>query len=135
MIHKTFALVVCFWCLPQSVLYSQGNGKVSAVKRITNVSDSYPMASPDGKKIVFQSNRTGDWEIFVMNFDGSELNQLTHSMGFDGCPIWSPDGTKIAFASERDNDPEIYLMTSDGNNQTRLTNSIGDDSHPHWYPD
>lgn len=97
--------------------------------------DSYPMSSPDGTKICFQSNRTGDWEIYVMNTDGSNIRQLTHAAGFDGGPVWSPDGKKIVFPSERDGDPEIYIMNMDGSNQKRLTNTPGDDSHPHWYPD
>ncbi len=93
------------------------------------------MLSPDGSKIAFQSNRTGDWEIFVMNTDGTSLQQLTHSNGFDGGPVWSPDGKKIVFPSERDQDPEIYVMDADGSNQKRLTYTPGDDSHPHWFPD
>ena len=109
--------------------------KANAVKRITNVIDSYPNPSPDGTRIAFQSNRTGDWEIYVMNVDGSNLQQLTHSAGFDGAPIWSPDGNRIVFPSERDGDPEIYIMRANGADQSRLTNTPGDDSHPHWFPD
>lgn len=114
---------------------AQGKLTAMAIQRVTNVIDSYPMPSPDGSKIAFQSNRSGDMEIFVMNTDGSNLQQLTHSGGFDGGPIWSPDGKKIVFPSERDQDPEIYIMDADGTNQKRLTNTPGDDSHPHWFPD
>ncbi|MGZ5134563.1 MAG: hypothetical protein ACXWV6_15890 [Chitinophagaceae bacterium] len=116
-------------------LFGQVPGTLKGSKRITNVIDSYPMLSPDGKKICFQSNRTGDWEIFVMNADGSGLQQLTHTPGFDGGPVWSPDGKRIVFPSERDEDPEVYTMDADGSNQKRLTNSPGDDSHPHWFAD
>lgn len=120
--------------LVHSFLFSQ-TGNLKNTKRVTNVIDSYPMLSPDGQRICFQSNRTGDWEIFVMNIDGSNLQQLTHAPGFDGGPVWSPDGKKIVFPSERDNDPEIYIMDADGAHQKRLTNTPGDDSHPHWFPD
>jgi TolB protein len=116
-------------------LCTEAQTVVEKLKRLTNVIDSYPMPSPNGKKVAFQSNRTGDWEIFVMNLDGSDIRQLTHSSGFDGGPIWSPDGKKIVFPSERDHDPEIYIMDFDGANQKRLTNIPGDDSHPHWFPD
>lgn len=104
-------------------------------KRITNVIDSYPMFSPDGKKIAFESNRTGNFEIYTMNADGSNIQQLTYNTAFDGTPAWSPDGKQIVFASERDNDPEIYMMNADGSNQKRLTNIKGDDSHPKFTPD
>ncbi len=132
-------MIKLFLCLHLALLsaltFAQGSGTFKSSKRITNVIDSYPMLSPDGKKICFQSNRTGDSEIFVMNADGSNLQQLTNTAGFDGGPAWSPDGKKIVFPSERDGDPEIYIMDADGSNQERLTNTPGDDSHPHWYPD
>jgi len=135
-VHIKYCLLVLVLVLCQNTLVS-AQEKLSAIeiKRVTNVIDSYPMLSPDGSKIAFQSNRTGDAEIFVMNADGSNLQQLTQSRGFDGGPIWSPDGKKIVFPSERDQDPEIYIMDADGTNQKRLTNTPGDDSHPHWFPD
>ena len=86
-------------------------------KKFTNVIDSYPMFSPDGKKIVFESNRSGNFEIYTINTDGSDIKQLTHDTSFDGTPAWSPDGKSIVFASERDKDPEIYIMNADGSNQ------------------
>jgi TolB protein len=107
-------------------------------RRVTNVSDAYPVESPDGKKIVFQSNRTGNWEIFTMNSDGTELKQLTHEPAADNTPSWSPDGKRIVFVSERNGkeyDSEVYIMNADGGNQIRLTAQIGDDSHPKFTPD
>src|SRR5436305_10206918 len=89
-------------------------------KRLTNVIDSYPMFSPDGKKIAFESNRSGNFEIYTMDIDGAHIKQLTNDTAFDGTPAWSPDGKQIVFASERDSDPEIYIMNVDGSNQKRL---------------
>jgi TolB protein len=104
--------------------------------RVTNVKDAYPMLSPDGARVLFQSDRTGDWEIYTMKLDGSDLVRLTSSPGADATPIWSPDGRRIVFASERDaGDTEIYVMNADGSGQRRLTRQPGDDSHPHWSPD
>lgn len=107
-------------------------------KRITNVSDSYPVESPDGKRIAFQSNRTGNWEIYVMNSDGKNLRQLTQNSAADNSPCWSPDGKRILFVSDRDGkeyDSEIYIMNEDGSQQKRLTSQLGDDSHPKFTPD
>jgi Tol biopolymer transport system component len=104
-------------------------------KRLTNINDSYPMLSPDGTRILFKSDRTGNSEIYIIGVDGKGLRQLTNNNAPDNTPIWSPDGGKIVFASERDNDSEIYIMNADGSDQRRLTNQPGDDSHPHWSPD
>jgi TolB protein len=106
------------------------------IKRISGVVDAYPSLSPDGKKVLFQSNRTGVFEIFTMNPDGKELKQLTFDTVDNNSPSWSPDGRWIVFASGRDNDEsDIYIMDADGHNETRLTDTPGDDSHPHFSPD
>ena len=110
-------------------------GRILTAKRMTNVIDSYPMLSPDGKKIAFQSNRTGNREIFVMNFDGTALSQLTNNDWYDGTPVWSPDGHRIVFTSSPNGDTEIFVMNANGTEKRRLTNSPGDDSHPKWSPD
>jgi len=55
--------------------------------------------SPDGTKIAFMNNYDGDYEICVMNADGTGIKQLTKNSATDTYPSWSPDGTKIAFAS------------------------------------
>jgi TolB protein len=105
-------------------------------RRVTNVKDAYPMLSPGGSRLLFQSDRTGDWEIYTMKPDGTDLVRLTNSPGADATPIWSPDGKRIVFASERDaGDSEIYVMNADGSGVRRLTRTPGDDSHPHWSQD
>ena len=94
------------------------------------------MLSPDGSRLVFESNRSGNWDIYTMKPDGTELVRLTDNPAADVGPIWSPDGKRILFGSERDDgDPEVYVMNADGSNQLRLTRQPGDDSHPHWSPD
>ncbi len=110
--------------------------QLGTAKRVTNVQDAYPMLSPDGTRLVFESNRTGNWDIYSMKPDGTDLVRLTDNPAADVGPIWSPDGKHIVFGSERDaGDPEIYVMNVDGSNQRRLTRQPGDDSHPHWSPD
>ncbi len=94
--------------------------------RLTNNSPNYarPSWSAERNSIAFQSDRDGNWEIYVMNADGSNQTRLTNNPAVDEWPFWSPDGTKIAFDSDRDckNEiDEIYVMNTDGSNQTRLT--------------
>ena len=88
-----------------------------------------------GEKIAFASNRDGNFDIYVMNADGTNPIRLTNNGGFDEDPSFSPDGSKIAFVSDRDSgNAEIYVMNADGSNITRLTNS-GVDFEPSFSPD
>ncbi|HKO95920.1 MAG TPA: S8 family serine peptidase [Pyrinomonadaceae bacterium] len=99
-----------------SLAYSYG------YQRLTNsTGDSRPRYSANGAKIVFQSTRDGQPEIYVMNSDGSGQTRLTNNPAWDTAPAWSPDGTKILFTSLRDGPSALYLMNADGTNQTRLT--------------
>lgn len=92
--------------------------------RLTDLTgDTRPRYSPDGSKIVFQSTRNGQADIYVMNIDGTAQTRLTTNPAADTAPAWSPDGTKILFTSLRDGpmSPALYVMNADGSNQTRVT--------------
>ncbi len=97
-------------------------------------STSAPPPAEEGK-IAFYSNRDGDWEIFVMNADGTGVTQLTDNDGRDGFPAWSPNGNKIVFVSDRDGDDEIFVMNADGTGVTQLTDHDDEDWIPTWSPD
>lgn len=95
------------------------------------VSNGYPIPSPDGKHIVFESNRGGNYEVYVIDFiSGIQIN-LTKNKANDYSPVWSPDGKQIAFISDRDaillisnrgySTNNIYVMDADGSNVRRLT--------------
>lgn len=115
-----------------------------------------PVWSPDGTKIAFVSWRDskypndckdGDcnFEIYVMNADGSNQTRITNNPAEDWAPVWSPDGTKIAFQSLRDEpaqpkdcgdkcNSEIYVMNIDGSNIIRITNNETPDFNISWRP-
>jgi Tol biopolymer transport system component len=86
-------------------------------------------------KITFDSDRDGNYEIYVMNADGTNQVRLTNNSAMDCYPSWSPDGSMIAFTSDRDGNYEIYVMNADGTNQVRLTNNSTMDRYPFWSPD
>jgi len=86
-------------------------------------------------KIVFESDRDGDHEIYVMDANGTNVTQLTRNTVRDATSAWSPDGKRIAFASNRDGDYEIYVMNSDGSNVVKLTKNSIVDITPSWSPD
>ena len=86
-------------------------------------------------KIAFTSDRDGNSEIYIMNIDGSGLENITNNPARDAQPSFSPDGSKIAFSSDRVGDWEIYIMNVDGSEPTRLTDKSADDMQPCFSPD
>jgi Tol biopolymer transport system component len=103
---------------------------------ITNLSrtsgfDDEPAWSPDGQKIAWRSNRSGDAEVWVMSADGSNPQQLTNRPGVDDEPAYSPDGTKLAI---RVCEPScnVWVMNADGSGARELPESFDD---PAWTPD
>ena len=95
-------------------------------------------------RIAFSSNRDGDYEIYVMDINGGNPQNLTNHPHPDIDPSWSPDGQRIAFMSARDGHVddahgspiyEIYVMGANGKNPKNLTNSPHYDMFPSWSPD
>jgi Tol biopolymer transport system component len=121
----------------------------------------YPTWSPDSRQIAFHCTfgrvlpqGVGDFEICVVNADGTGLTQLTDAPGESKLPAWSPDGAKIAFQSNRHGWPtlpgyvplayeadrfgefDIYVMNRDGSDVVNLTNHPReDDTEPAWSRD
>ena len=96
--------------------------------------------SPDGQQLAFVNwnpdEQTGR-DIYTINVDGTNLQQLTDHPGHDRWPAWAPNGRQIAFYSIRNNlnnnSGGIFLMDTDGKNVKELTN--GDETYPSWSPD
>ena len=91
---------------------------------------------PLSGQIAFASDRDGDFEIYMINADGTSLVQLTENDGVDYPASWSPDGRKLAFVSDRTGKREIYAMEIDGSGSTtQLTDGPGRNRKPLWSPD
>lgn len=91
-------------------------------------------APPPAPWLAFASDRTGDWEIYRMRVNGSELQRLTFNYGRDDWPLWSPDGNWIAFRSIRFGDQQIYRIRPDGTQTAQLT-ALPLVGPPSWSPD
>lgn len=96
---------------------------------------AYPRFSPDGARILFQSNESGKWRIEVMDRAGKDRKALTSGESNDNFPDWSPDGTRIAFTSDRDGDEDVFVMNADGSDPRNLTKDPARDIHPYWSTD
>jgi TolB protein len=102
--------------------------------------DVLPAFSPDGNSVVFQSDRTGNWDVYSMNLTQGETatKRLTDDVEADENPSYSPDGRFIVFTSTRDDKSskkyksrEIYYMDPTGKNVKKITTSYGSDN---WSP-
>lgn len=130
--------------------------KGNIVKQLTNSPgyDAEAVVSPDGKKIVFTSTRSGDLELWIMNIDGSEVKQLTNGLGYDGGAFFSHDSKKLVFRSSRPKteedikeykellsknlvaptEMEIYTINIDGTDLKQVTHLGKANWAPYFHP-
>jgi Tol biopolymer transport system component/predicted Ser/Thr protein kinase len=98
--------------------------------------DDAPQFSPDGKRIAFQSTRSGHEEIWTADGEGSNAAQLTSFAGPDvTTPQWSPDGEHIAFDSDAAGEFDIWVVSSSGGKPQRMTTDPANDGNPSWSKD
>ncbi len=88
--------------------------------------------SPDGQRLAFASNRSGNTDIWVINRDGSGLQNLTNSPAYEIAPTWSPSGAQIAFISDRQGTNQLYVMNATGTGVQQLVSQRVD--RPTWSP-
>jgi len=93
-----------------------------------------PAWSPDGSKLVYQTQEGDALQIMMANWDGSNPIQLTNE-GSNQYASWSPDGIRILFDSDRNGNRDIFQMDADGANQTALTSHPANEFSPAWSPD
>lgn len=115
--------------------------------------DLAPNFAPDGKSIVFASNRSGNWDIWSIGTDDEGLKQITKNTANELAPVFSPDGKEIAFLKEIGRDIQyrqekninpvnlvkkeysLWIMNSNGSGARQVTEGIPVLSYPAWNPD
>lgn len=137
------------------IFVADKQGKVT--KQLTNTPgyDAEGTVSPDGKKIVFTSTRSGDLELWTMNIDGSDQKQITNGLGYDGGAFFSPDSKKLVFRASRPQtaedikeykdllaqnlvaptNMEIYTCNTDGSDLKQITHLGKANWAPFFTPD
>jgi Tol biopolymer transport system component len=111
------------------------NGDGTGERRLTEGSDSFPVWSPDRRRVAFKRSIDGRDQLFLVTVDDGKLTRLTDTFAHESFPTWSHDGRRIAFKSNRSGDDEIWVVNVDGSSPTRLTQTKAKDSYPAWSPD
>ena len=91
--------------------------------------DGNPQFSPAGDKIMFESTRDGNYELYIMDTDGNNLVNLTNSPEKDYRGNFAPDGSSITFTSFRDENFEIYMVDIDGTKLVNVSNRPDNTDH------
>ncbi len=100
--------------------------------------------SPDNKRITYTDwtttkeigkAREWNWDIYVMESDGSDVVNLTNHPAVDIDSHWSPNGKQLCFSSNRDGDFDIYTIDNKGSGLNNITNTPIDEFYPRWSPD
>ncbi|PWJ54743.1 Tol biopolymer transport system component [Dyadobacter jejuensis] len=94
-----------------------------------------PTWSPDGERIAFQSYRDGNYHIWEVNRNGTQLRQLTFGVFHDREPDYSPDGKKIIFSSDRSGNYDLWTVDVTNNNLNRLTTGLENEYYPSYSAD
>ena len=97
--------------------------------------DNIPNFSPDGSRVVFSSNRSGELEIWVADAKGANATQLTAMSAIPGFPRWSPDGESIAFHSNPNGQGDVLVVSAGGGKVTNLTTNPANDVFPSFSRD
>jgi TolB protein len=115
------------------LINTDGSGRKQLTQDISH-QNYYPSLSPDGKTIIFSSNRNGGMEIFEMDVDGENIRQLTSGLGECFAPEISPDGSRVVFLRNRNGKNYVSLMKRDGTFVGDLSDHL-ECKDPTWSPD
>jgi Tol biopolymer transport system component len=132
--YSVFRSDANIWSIPIPL---QGTSSISEAKAVTEGTQAIEgiSVSPDGRWLVFDSNRRGNFDIYRLALPDGQPEQLTDHPANDFIRSWSPDGEEIAFYSFRHGTRDLFVMRADGSYETRLTDDPAQERGPDWSPD
>jgi TolB protein len=125
---------VGIWSIP---FPRSGTASVTTGHPITSATERIEVVrlSPDGQWLAFDSDRSGNMDIYKIRIDGTGIQQLTHNTADDFSPSWSPDGRQIAFHTWRSGNRDSYVMSSDGSAERMIAGGPAHEYAGSWSPD
>lgn len=131
--YSAFTETSNVWSVP---IPKRGPVSVSQAQPVTTGNQTIEgfNVSPDGRWLVFDSNRNGVQQIFRVRLDGGEPEQLTNDSSDVFFPVISPDGREIAFHGFRQGRRQIFVMPAAGGQAVQITNVAGDERAASWAP-
>ena len=137
LVYSELRLNSNIWRLDVRDEVSRGNDDPLDTRLIYSTKSQYsPQVSPDGRRIVFSSDRSGSREIWICDWDGRNARQLTFHRGtHTGTPRWSPDGRSIVYDSHAANNADIYVISAEGGTPRNLTKHPAKDVTPSYSRD
>ncbi len=114
-----------------------GEGQPLPLTRLTYGpwDDTNPAISPDGNSVAFTSNRSGYWDIYLLDLDSGGITRLTDTLAYDGAPSWSPDNQWLVYETYINDNLEINIQSVNILSDTvQLTNDTAADFSPVWSP-
>ena len=122
------------WSAPISSGDATSASEIALVTREAQAVEGLDL-SRDGKWLVYDSDRSGNQDIYKMSVDGRDPVRLTSHPAPDFVPQWSPDGAEIAYYSVRTGNRDVRVMSADGRNDRAVTDDPADELYPAWSPD
>jgi len=113
---------------------ASGEGRPERLTKNWSI-DVSPSWSPDGKGIVFVSDRAGRPDLYILQVEAGKLRRLTFEGSYNADPEWSPRGDSITYVSRVGGYFQVFRMRPDGTGRTQLTREVGDHLNPSWSPD
>ncbi len=134
MAYSRFNNWSAIWSIP---VPARGPVSVRGARALTTGNESIESidVTADGRSLVFDSDRSGNFDIFVLPVAGGEARQLTSDPAPDFSPVWSPDGSRVVFHSLRSGNRDLYTVDADGTGLQQRTSGPAEELDADWSPD